>query len=714
MSSLAPSLAPLSLTSLPVLVADPRSHTIEDVYEGRAGPASGSPRSKSGHGAPSSPSAHREGGVWQSYASPRRVTAAHGDSDALIPPRVLTLTPRSAEACLLEGIDPLELVPHDVEGEKGAPADILRLRKEAFEAARAMKMEAVRAARAQLIAAEERGARVRHRPIPVPPKAVLASSSLRRSSSVSAPAGARGSRSSMGSRGNAASRSGGDALSYTGSSGSSTGAHALERMAAKQAREMEAMMAFETRMAQIAAEADARAAADAAAKREADARALARQRAAVQVAHAREEAKRVKEAAAAARSRAAAREFYESEMARKAEHEAAVRAAAKQRAAAQQQAQARREAFRAGTEARLRAQADVVDARAAAMAERDQLRREHQQQMEEERRLAAAAKREEIEHRLAYNLECAAALEQARLDAIAAKDEVAALKRFEREEHEEAWRRARAAAADEAAAARERVLTHAHETEEERRQFILTRRAGIDAHLAEIRAQREHEAALARERARLEQIQKAEAVARTRRKAEYRTLTIMRGVAARAERVAALEAERHRVKAEVRERAYTLTQQRAAILTAFDKAKRTKRMSTMPTLAPLPPAGTTRSAPRVRSSSTSHAHATSSAGVANVSTMADPGHVRAPVLARMMIDTHMRPQLPATKDAHGETVVLADLQQLREAAVAARQHSDAVTRALLASSTAGPNEHGEQQHDEGVDKQYDTAEELSE
>lgn len=109
----------------------------------------------------SSKSRNREAKTIEDVFSSVSETKAHGGLAG--GKRRVVLTPRSAEACLREGVDPDDIKIRDLDSfwEPGLDPAIQRMRHEAYSMQRHNKMQAARAARQQMIAEQKREKKIK-------------------------------------------------------------------------------------------------------------------------------------------------------------------------------------------------------------------------------------------------------------------------------------------------------------------------------------------------------------------------------------------------------------------------------------------------------------------------------------------------------------------------------------------------------------------------
>jgi hypothetical protein len=461
--------------------------------------------------------------------------------------KAVLLTPRSAEACLKEGVNPDDLRLRDLDWfwEPGLDPAIQRMRHETYSRLRHEKMKAVRKARATIIA--ER----------------------RTSDKSKSFAGRRGSLSSSRSGGGSSTRS-----AAVGADLVELERKRLAKMQAKQAREIEQTLAFEMKMAEIR---EKQAQREEAERRRQEARRIQKER-------------RAREAAEAERMKAVRKQMAEEEEeklrrdmmrrdferqqelleeARIKERQAKLEAARKEEERIEKQAR-----FREEIEVREAQKAAEIQSRMMVIEEREAERRQRVEEEQAQRAREKHRRQEAASRRLRENARQARLREKKRVRELLEKEKAVEARQHERRVKEEAEREAKIEAARLEELRRQAALAKAREEEEEKKQLLIAKAEDEEKVLGSMEADKQREHMLRIEKRRLQEQAKADAVTRQKRREEYERLETLRKIQDKAEKIEMMQEEQKRLREERRRIALATQRQKDQVMRAMEEAKR--------------------------------------------------------------------------------------------------------------------------------------------
>jgi hypothetical protein len=412
------------------------------------------------------------------------------------PPARTVLTPRSAESCLKHGINPEILRIRDLESFYDPNVDpaIQSMRHDAYSNRRHEMMGLVRAERKKIVNAEVAAGQGAGGDSGLTPGAILAAQSKQNATFVELEE------------------------------------KRMLKMKKRQEKEIEQMLQFEVKMADIAEERERRA------KLEAD-KEERRKREKLKRAKLLAEERRLKELRRAAMADAEEemrlqkqKQMHAKEKAIQAEKEARERAMKKEAIANEEERKKKAEEFRQDTQRKLEQQQAAIKAKMEEMDAAEKLRQQRIKEEEELKKQQMEEKRKAVEERIARNMKMAAKIEEKRKKEFYEKQ-----KHHEqlRAEHLQAQERDRELQARQQQLMEQRrllVLAQTRRDEERKKQARIQSFIDQEINVQRVREDRERHQMLMKEKKDLKTAMKLENVNRIKRIAEYKRLETLRNI----------------------------------------------------------------------------------------------------------------------------------------------------------------------------------------
>lgn len=461
---------------------------------------------------------------------------AHNGPGAL--PKV-PLSPRSAAACLREGVDPQDLTIRDIDAfwKPGVDPAVQRMRHEAYSALRHEKMKTVRLARRAIMKEEE----------------LAATASPTRGG------------------GSTARSSSSDAKNLL-----ELERRRLEKIKIKQQKEIESMMAYEMKLAKIAEEQERRKATERLRQEKMEREKMLRKKQAEELRRAKALKKKLMEEQEEQHRRQVIAKQREKELALAAEQkkkEEIMRREARER---EEDRKRKQEEFKEKTAAILAAQQAEIQAKMIEMQEAEKIRQEQMEERNRQRQLEAERKRAETEARIEEARRQAEHIEQERKRAYREKMRRQAEKERLAAEERERTRQEQERQQLLEAHKRQLLLEATRREEELRKESLMAKQEEAAEILRKVEADKSREQALKRERRALIQEAKADKVERQRKRDEFYRMQTLEKLREKAERTEHMLTEKDKLLQERRELQLQVKKQRQVIMEAMETAKRKK------------------------------------------------------------------------------------------------------------------------------------------
>ena len=460
------------------------------------------------------------------------------------PPPRYVLSPRSAEACLREGIDPEHLRIRDLDSfwEPGLDAARQGLRHEAYSERRHTFMKALRRARTTLINTEQANTR-------------------------------NAGRASMGIAAQMAAES-----AKKESTMLEMEAKRLAKMQRRQKKEIEQLIQFEMKTAEIREAAQRKLEAEEKRKRRAEKQRLQRQKAVAEERRMKQLKRQAQEELEEQKRKALARHQHLKEQQLIEERRRMEKVRAMEARQQERERQRKAEEHRLQTERILKEQQDAIDARMAEMRENEKARQQFLLKQQEEKRQAQRRKREMIRRRIEASQKKLEEIElQKKLD-YDTKQRTMLMRQRQRQQAEDLERKEQKKLRELSERKRKMILEETRREESMRVHELIARQEQAGESLANVLEQKSRMHKLRRERIELNAEAKRINVERQKRISEYKRLQTLRKIKKDEDKVIRIRQEKERMLQRRKKAAIEVKLRRDKISKSMEQLRKTKKM----------------------------------------------------------------------------------------------------------------------------------------